>query len=74
MSRRTRRTHVLPVASEQLKLDLGMPWDGRSPRFLTRVASLFTFQAGTGRPNPGTTGPVLAVQLELFPEGTHYGS
>ena len=58
--------------SGQLKLDLGMPWDGRSPRYLTKAAELFSFTSeGTGRSIPDVP---LVVQLELFPEGTSYGS
>ncbi len=58
--------------SDQLSLDLRMPWGGYDPRSLTKGANLLTFRAGTGRSNPK---PILqVVQLELFPEGTHYGS
>ena len=61
-------THI----SEQLLLDLKMPWGGISPRFLTRGAELYSFTAqGTGRPDPVR---IEAVQLELFPKGTPYGS
>ncbi len=60
--------------SEQLELKLALPWNGRSPRSLTRVANLFTFQAGMGRLNRVFIPLEEAVQLELFPEGTHYGS
>ncbi len=57
--------------SEQLRLDLGMPWDGKSPRFLTRGFEIFSLASeGTGRLNLDAP----AVQLELFPEGTSYGS
>ena len=35
---------------EQLELELGMPWQGRSPRFLTR-AFLDRRFGGTGRVN-----------------------
>ena len=59
-------------SSEQLKLQLGMPWDGVDPRYLTRAYSRFSLSSeGTGRLNPE---PISAEQLELFPEGTHYGS
>ena len=58
--------------SEQLKLELGMPWDGKDPRYLTKAYERFKLaRIGTGRPNPVR---IHAVQLELFPEGTHYGS
>ena len=60
------------MISEQLKLELGMPWDGRSPRYLTKAAELFSLASeGTGRSIPDVP---LVVQLELFPEGTSYGS
>ena len=62
------------MSSEQLSLDLGMAWNGYSPRSLTRGAISFTFQAGTGRLNLELPQPILAVQLELFPEGTYYGT
>ena len=58
--------------SEQLLLKLGMPWDGISPRYLTRAPKR-RILTGTGRPD-------LQIfwrdpfQLELFPEGTHYGT
>ncbi len=49
-----------------------VPWNGISPRDLTRGHRMFSFiRKGTGRPNPAA---IRAVQLELFPEGTHYGS
>ena len=61
-----------PFDQRQLKLDLGMPWDGRSPRYLTRAAELFSLASeGTGR---SIRDVPLVVQLELFPEGTSYGS
>ncbi len=59
--------------SEQLQLRLRMPWDGYSPRALTKSANIFTFQAGMGRVNR----EIISndeEQLELFPEGTHYGT
>ena len=59
--------------SEQLLLRLRMPWDGYSPRVLTKSSNLFTFQAGTGRSNPEPIRATDVVQLELFPEGTSYG-
>ena len=60
--------------SEQLQLDLGMPWNGYDPRSLTRIVQNLTFRAGTGRVNLEPIGAMEGVQLELFPEGTHYGS
>jgi len=57
-----------PVNS-QLCLSLGMPWDGVSPRYLTKVFGRFSFvRKGTGRVNPDAQD----IQLELFPEGTSY--
>ncbi len=60
--------------SDQLRLELRLPWDGYSPRSLTKAAERFTFQAGMGRLNRVLIPFEEAVQLELFPEGTHYGS
>ncbi len=58
--------------SEQLLLELGEPWGGISPRYLTRVFGQFSFtRKGMGRPNLEV---IRAVQLELFPEGTSYGT
>jgi len=63
---------LLPRDSDQLQLQLGLPWDGVSPRYLTRSAELFTFAPeGTGRT---VRDRFPDAQLELFPEGTHYGS
>ena len=60
------------MSSEQLSLKLRMPWDGYSPRGLTKAFGRFSFiRKGMGRPNPK---PIVAVQLELFPEGTSYGT
>jgi len=52
--------------SDQLLLNLRMPWDGRSPRSLTRVALARRFATGgTGR----SIGEQFHVdQLMLFPE------
>jgi len=58
--------------SDQLRLELGMPWNGVSPRYLTRAPRKVSFvRSGTGRPDPEAS---VAVQLELFPEGTSYGT
>ena len=60
--------------SEQLVLKLGMPWDGRSPRYLTRGFEILSLSsAGTGRSIEVAAQPLLVAQLELFPEGTSYG-
>ena len=62
----------LHVKSEQLRLKLGMPWDGVSPRCLTRgFERLSLASEGTGR---SIGDAVPSIQMELFPEGTHYGS
>ena len=62
------REHA-PTVSEQLLLKLGMPWDGVSPRYLTRAPKKLSLASeGTGRVNPDDS------QLELFPEGTPYGA
>ncbi len=63
--------------SDQLVLDLEhrlLPWNGRSPRSLTRAFELFTFRAGTGRVDHEPIVATDSVQLELFPEGTSYGT
>ncbi len=58
--------------SEQLKLELGMPWDGVSPRYLTRAPKRISLASeGTGRSNLELS---RVVQLELFPKETPYGS
>ena len=63
------------MSSDQLLLELGMPWDGQDPRYLTRAFTQFSLSSeGTGRLNLRPIRPVVAVQLELFPEGTSYGS
>ena len=63
--------HTHPI-SEQLMLELGMPWDGRDPRYLTKAFGRFSFvRSGTGRANPDA---ISGEQLELFPEGTSYGA
>ncbi len=57
---------------EQLVLKLGMPWHGISPRYLTRGSRLISFvRKGTGRT---VQDEIRDAQLELFPEGTPYGS
>ena len=61
--------------SEQLLLQLGMPWDGRDPRYLTRAFSRFSLASeGTGRSNPESFEAKDVDQFELFPEGTSYGT
>jgi len=38
------------MISEQLSLELGMPWDGVSPRYLTKGRLVFSLASeGTGR-------------------------
>ncbi len=58
--------------SEQLSLDLGMPWDGVSPRYLTKAPKKLSLASeGTGR---SIRRPFTSIQLELFPEETSYGT
>ena len=60
--------------SEQLKLKLGMPWDGVSPRYLTSSSRAFSLASErTTWPVQEPDQTLLAAQLELFPEGTSYG-
>jgi len=59
------------IHGEQLQLDLRMPWNGVSPRYLTKAPrKLKLANEGTGR----LIRDVPVVQLELFPEGTSFGS
>ena len=63
------------VCSRQLELKLGMPWDGRDPRYLTRAFQRFSLSSeGTGRSMEDLDRLALVAQLELFPEGTSYGT
>ncbi len=63
---------ILPVHSDQLVLKLGMPWDGISPRYLTRAPKRLSLASeGTGRLDPVR---IHAVQLQLFPEEISNGS
>jgi len=49
-----------------------MPWNGVSPRGLTRAAKRFNFlRKGMAPPKAKAKDP---EQLELFPEGTSYGT
>ena len=58
--------------SEQLELRFpAWPWQGRPVRELTRGANLYTF---TARGAPADTSCEIVEQLELFPEGTPYGT
>jgi len=58
--------------SEQLFLPLGMPWNGVSPRYLTRAPKRISFASeGTGRSNRELS---RVVQLELFPEEKSFGA
>jgi len=60
------------MTAEQLVLELGMPWDGVSPRYLTKYFEVFSFgRSGASR---SIQDAPAVVQLELFPEGTPYGS
>ena len=59
-------THV----SDQLCLELGMPWNGYSPRYLTQAHKVFRLAPeGASRPVQERG---MTVQLELFPEGTSF--
>ncbi len=62
--------------ADELKYPMAsrVPWDGQSPRGLTRAFSSFTFHAGTGRVNRIARRLVAGDQRELFPEGTSYGT
>ena len=61
--------------SEQLKFQLGLPWDGVDPRYLTKGFARRSFvREGTGRLILEAIGAMDPIQLELFPEGTPYGS
>jgi len=52
MARERSSQRVGPVVLEQLELQLGEPWGGRSPRVLTRAFEAFSFRAeGMGRLN-----------------------
>jgi len=58
--------------SEQLFLDLGMPWNGVSPRYLTKAPKKLSLASeGMGRSIPE---PSQSIQLELFPEEKSFGS
>ena len=55
--------------SDQLVLRLGMPWDGISPRYLTRGRLILSLASeGTGRlipePNLATVDPLQTELLE----------
>ena len=63
------------MIGDQLQLKLGMPWNGVSPRYLCKINSERSLASeGTGRANFEPARPVERLQLELFPEGTSYGS
>ena len=59
------------MISEQLSLGLHMPWNGYSPRSLCKINATRKL-ANEGASRLIQDGPV--VQLELFPEGTSYGT
>jgi len=57
---------------DQLKFEFkGWPWDGQNPRDLTKAADFFRLPP---RGAPAEPMNAVAVQLELFPEGTPYGA
>ena len=50
------------MISDQLMLKLGMPWDGRDPRCLTKAFERFSLASeGTGWVNFETSGPVQVI-------------
>ena len=60
---------------DQRSSESAEPWNGKSPRTLTRAYERFSLSSeGTGRANLEPTRLIESVQLELFPEGTHYGT
>ena len=60
--------------SEQLKLELRMPWDGHDPRSLTRAALARSLASeGTGRSDRQTFETLHVGQMEFFPEEKSYG-
>ena len=62
---------MITVVSAQLLLPLGMPWNGVSPRYLTKAPPKLSLASeGTGR----SIRTLSSIQLELFPEGTPYGT
>ncbi len=61
---------MIPDDSDQLELELGMPWYGISPRYLTRAPQRLIVR-GTGRPDHLR---INAAQLTMFLEGTPYGT
>jgi len=65
------RVRLLIADGEQLSLKLKMPWEGVSPRYLTKGHSALSL-ASDGAPRPIRN--ANGLQLELFPEGTSYGS
>ncbi len=64
------RACAVPREGDQLLLDLRMPWNGVSPRYLTRVhlSSKFARRARAAR----CYKRFGEAQLELFPEGTSF--
>ena len=58
--------------SEQLKLDLGMPWHGVSPRYLTKGSKILSL------PSDGASRSIRDAsdvdQLMLFPEERSFGT
>jgi len=54
----------------QLSLELRMPWDGYSPRGLTKGANVFRLPPRGREPVDPECSNV--DQLELFPEGTSF--
>ncbi len=70
MARERSSQREAPVAYEQLALQLGEPWGGRSPRYLTRAAQTFRFAPeGMGRSIQDATpeGVVIGGEQLLLP-------
>ncbi len=65
-----RQSSLLNSNQLELKLDdvrLSVPWDGRSPRGLTQVASSFIFEARAKKGRPPMMLPASPEQLEFWP-------
>ena len=61
-----RTLELLPRDGDQLELDLGEPWRGISPRYLTQAHARFSLPHD-GAPPPSAPRPD-GNQLTLFPE------
>ncbi len=68
--RTLRKMEPLPV---QRELDLRLPWNGQTPRSLTRAVKLFSFQPGQGPADPESGSFLDRSQIDLFQRNS-YGS